>query len=100
MHTVYFLLKRLFVFFKTDESVIPIQRAFRAHFMLQRNDAVLDRILNPEQYRYSKIISFKKWPVCLKWSVQMDKLWLGFYTKWHINLCGLFDDKAILVKEQ
>ena len=26
--------------------------------------------------------------------------WLGFFVQWHINLCGLFNDKAILVEEQ
>ena len=33
-------------FFKTCESVITTKRAFRAHFMLRWNDAVLDRIFN------------------------------------------------------
>ena len=40
MHTVRLLLKR---FLKTGESMIAIHRAFRAHFKLHRNDAVLDR---------------------------------------------------------
>ena len=26
--------------------------------------------------------------------------WFGFFVKWHTNLCGLFNDKAILVEEQ
>lgn len=30
-------------FLKNGESVIATQRAFRAHFMLHRNDAGLDR---------------------------------------------------------
>ena len=40
----YLLLKH---FFNTSESVIVTQRAFRAHFILRRNDAVQDRIFNP-----------------------------------------------------
>ena len=40
MHTMHFHLK---CFFKTGESVIVIQRAFCAYFMLCWNDAVLDR---------------------------------------------------------
>ena len=33
------------VFFKIDESEIPSYRAFPAHFMSQKNDAILDRKL-------------------------------------------------------
>ena len=33
------------IFFKTDESVIAIQRVFHAHCMLCQNDAVQDRKL-------------------------------------------------------
>ena len=29
--------------FKTGESVIAMNRAFHAHFMLHQNDAILDR---------------------------------------------------------
>ena len=37
-------------FLKTGKSVIAEQRAFRAHFMLRRNDAVPERIF--ERYQY------------------------------------------------
>ena len=26
--------------------------------------------------------------------------WFGFFVKWHINLCKLFNAKAILLEEQ
>ena len=34
-------------FFKTGESVIATQSAFCVHFVLHRNEAVLDRIFKP-----------------------------------------------------
>ena len=30
----------------------------------------------------------------LNWEV-----WYGFFVKWHINLCGLFNTKAVFVEE-
>ena len=36
--------------FTTGESIIANQRVFSPHFMLRQNDAILDRISNPEQY--------------------------------------------------
>ena len=27
-------------------------------------------------------------------------VWFGFFVKWHINLCSLFNAKAILKEEQ
>ena len=38
VHTVCLLLK---LFFKISESAIATQRAFRAHFILRHNDAIL-----------------------------------------------------------
>ena len=43
-HTVCLLLKW---FCKIGESVISTRKGFRTHFMLRRNDIVLDRIFNP-----------------------------------------------------
>ena len=45
VYTVNFLLKLKKK--KTSESVIAVQRTFRAHFMLRQNDAVPGRIFNP-----------------------------------------------------
>ena len=28
------------------------------------------------------------------------KIWFGFFVQWHINLCRLFNAKAILIEEQ
>ena len=34
------------IFFRTDESLVAIQRAFHAHFILHWNDAVPKRIFS------------------------------------------------------
>ena len=30
----------------------------------------------------------------------MDKIWIGFFLQWHVNVYGLFNAKVIIVKEQ
>ena len=30
----------------------------------------------------------------------IDLVWFGFFVYWHINLCRLFNAKAILLEEQ
>ena len=51
VHTARLLVKQFFLF-KISESVFVPQLALRAHFILCQNNAVLDRIFNPLQYRF------------------------------------------------
>ena len=34
------------------------------------------------------------------WFYGRRMIWFGFFVSWHINLCSLFNAKAILLEEQ